>query len=76
MQRIYIEAYKNVSGKSPKVEAIHAGLECAVFASKIDNIDCIAIGPNLYDVHTVNEKLSISSTEKVFDILIEVLKNL
>ena len=76
LQRIYIEAYKNVSGKSPKVEAIHAGLECAVFASKIDNIDCIAIGPNLYDVHTVNEKLSISSTEKVFDILIEVLKNL
>ncbi len=76
LQKIYIEAYQNVSGETPKVEAIHAGLECAVFASKIEDIDCIAIGPNLYDVHTVNEKLSISSTEKVFNILIEVLKNL
>lgn len=76
LQKAYIKAYQNISGESPKVEAIHAGLECAVFASKIENIDCIAIGPNLYDVHTVNEKLSISSTEKVFDILIEVLKNL
>lgn len=76
MQKIYTEAYQNVTGKTPKVEAIHAGLECAVFASKICDIDCIAVGPNLYDVHTVNEKLSISSTEKIFNILIEVLKNL
>lgn len=76
LQNVYVEAYKKINGKAPKVEAIHAGLECAVFASRIKEIDCIAIGPNLTDVHTVNEKLSISSTIKLFDVLIEVLKSL
>ena len=39
-------------------------------------IDCISIGPALYDVHTVNEKLSISSTENVFNILLKILENM
>lgn len=76
LQTEYINAYSNIVGEKPKIEAIHAGLECAVFASRINNIDCIAIGPDLLDVHTVSEKLSISSTIKIFDVLIEVLENL
>ena len=76
LQKLYIDAYTSIVGAIPKIEAIHAGLECAVFASKINDIDCIAIGPNLFDVHTVNEKLSISSTIKIFDVLLEVLRNL
>ena len=54
-----LQVYDEMFGIKPKVEAIHAGLECGVFADAIDGIDCISIGPALFDVHTVNEKLSI-----------------
>lgn len=76
LQRLYISTYTQVCGKEPKVEAIHAGLECGVFSSGIEGLDCIAIGPQLYDVHTVDERLSIKSTEQTFKILIKLLENL
>ena len=63
-------------GEEPKVEAIHAGLECGVFAAEIEDFDCISIGPFLYDVHTVNERLSISSTETVYKNLLKLLEEL
>ena len=73
---IYKQTYFEQCKKEPKVEAIHAGLECGVFAKAIKDFDCIAIGPALYDVHTVNEKLSISSTENLYNLMIEILKKL
>ena len=73
LRELYKEVYTEYFGKAPKVEAIHAGLECGVFSDAIDGIDCISVGPALYDVHTVNEKLSISSTENVFNILLKIL---
>ena len=76
LRELYKEVYSDYFGKAPKVEAIHAGLECGVFADAIDGIDCISIGPSLFDVHTANEKLSISSTENVFNILLNILEKL
>lgn len=70
----YTAVYKQFFDEEPKAEAIHAGLECAVFASKIQGIDCIAMGPTLYDVHTVKERASISSIERTFKLLLEILK--
>lgn len=75
LQKIYEKCYFEQFSEKPKIEAIHAGLECGVFADKIKDFDCIAIGPELADVHTVNERLSISSTEKIYKLLIEILKN-
>lgn len=74
LQQLYIDTYKEITGNEPTVEAIHAGLECGVFADALSGLDCIAIGPQLYDVHTVNEKMSISSTEKIFSVLISLLE--
>lgn len=74
LQALYKETYKEICGTEPKVEAIHAGLECGMFTSTIKGLDCIAIGPALYDVHTVNEKLSISSTKKIFNVLVSLLE--
>ena len=76
LRKLYLDAYKSICNSYPKIEAIHAGLECGVFASKIDNLDCIAIGPQIYDVHTAKEKLSISSTEKIYCVLIKLLESL
>ncbi len=69
-----VEVFKQVYGHEPKIEAIHAGLECGLFAGKISGLDCISIGPDMTGVHTPDEQLSISSTERTFNFLVELLK--
>lgn len=66
LREVYKEAYRHEFSKEVKVSAIHAGLECAVFAKKISDLDCISIGPDMWGVHTVEETLSVSSVERIF----------
>ena len=73
LRNLYKEVYLEELGENVKVEAIHAGLECGIFASQMPELDCIAIGPQMYDVHTDGERLSISSTKTVFDLLCKLL---
>lgn len=75
MQELCTGVYEEMFGEKPKIEAIHAGLECAVFAGAIDGLDCISIGPKVLDAHTTKERISISSTKEVFELLINILKN-
>lgn len=74
LRELYVETFTEAAGYAPKVVAIHAGLECAVFSSSIEGLDCIAVGPNMFGVHTVDEKLSIASTERIYNILCKILK--
>ncbi|MBE5826898.1 MAG: aminoacyl-histidine dipeptidase [Butyrivibrio sp.] len=69
-----VEVYRKMYGKDPKVEAIHAGLECGILSEKIEGLDCISIGPDMLDIHSPKEKLSVKSTANVWDYLKEVLK--
>lgn len=71
-----LELYKEMFGKEMESTVIHAGLECGVFAEKYPGLDIISFGPNIYDVHTPMEKLSISSTERTYKYLVELLKRL
>lgn len=73
LQKLYADAFCERFGHKPQIAAIHAGLECAVFAQKIEGLDCISIGPDLFDVHTVHEKLSISSAVETFELLCDIL---
>ncbi len=68
-----IRVYEQMYGKKPEVQAIHAGLECGILASKIDDLDCISFGPDMRDIHTTEETLSISSTKRVWEYLITLL---
>ena len=74
--KIFKEAWTEKFGKEPKVVAIHAGLECGLFAKKIPGLDLISLGPDMHDVHTPDERLSISSTIRVWEYLKYVLKKL
>lgn len=74
--RIFKDAWVEKFGVEPKVVAIHAGLECGLFAQKIPGLDLISLGPDMHDVHTPDERLSISSTIRVWDYLKLVLKKL
>ena len=67
-------AYKTVYGKDLVFTAIHAGLECGILSEKIEGLDCVSFGPQNYDIHTPQERLSIESTERVWNFLVEYLK--
>ncbi len=67
------EAYEESTGKKPLVTAIHAGLECGVINSKVPGMDSVSIGPNLVDIHSTNEKVSISSAKRTYDFVKHLL---
>ena len=67
-------AYKAVYGKEPEFTVIHAGLECGILSEKIEDLDCVSFGPANYDIHTPQERLNIESTERVWNFLVEYLK--
>ncbi len=68
------QLYRKMFDRETEIVTIHAGLECAFFAQKIKGIDAISIGPDMWDVHTAGEKLSISSTRRMWQYLLELLK--
>lgn len=72
LSEVFIEQY----GYEPKIEAIHAGLECGIFYEKIKTLDCISIGPDIKDIHTPSERLSISSAIRLWNLLCGVLEKL
>ena len=74
MRDTIAEIYRELFGKEAIFEAIHAGLECGLFSEKIPNLDCISFGPMNYDIHTPKERLSISSTERMWKLIVEYLK--
>ena len=69
----YIETYKRLYGKDVKVAVIHAGLECGILSSKMNGMDIISIGPNMYDIHSPCEHLDLASCERVWKTLIKVI---
>lgn len=72
VKQAYIDLYK----AEPKVLAIHAGLECGLFLEKYPYLDMVSIGPQMYGVHSPQERLSIPSTERCYDWLCRVLETL
>ena len=69
-----VEIYTEMYGNEPEVVTIHAGVECGILVQKIEGLDSISIGPNLYDVHTPAEKLDIESTRRTFEYVKKVLE--
>jgi len=70
------KAYINLYKEEPKVLAIHAGLECGLFLEKYPYLDMVSIGPQMYGVHSPQERLSIPSTERCYAWLRQTLKSL
>lgn len=66
--------YRDLTGHDGKIEATHGGLECGLFIEKIPGLDALSMGPELHDVHSVNERLNVASTARVYELVCEVLK--
>ena len=69
-----VEVYKDLYQKEPVVQAIHAGVECGLLAHKIPGLDCVSIGPDMKDIHTTGEMLSIPSVRRMWEYLLKVLE--
>ena len=70
----YAAAYERLWGSKPRLEAIHAGLECGIIKHAVKGLDPISIGPDMKDIHTTEETLSISSVKRVWEYLVRLLK--
>lgn len=72
--KLMTEVYRRQYSENPRIEAIHAGLECGLFCGKSEGMECISIGPDIFDIHTPSEKLDIESVCRVWKFLLGVLE--
>ncbi len=68
--------YERMFGAKPKIDVIHAGLECGLFCEKISELDAVSFGPDLFDIHTTRERMSVESVRRTYEFLCQVLKEL
>ena len=76
IREICKDVYSRMYDKEPEVVAIHAGLECGILKERLGDLDMISFGPDIFDIHTPNEHLSISSACRCYDYVLEVLKEI
>ena len=74
LRELVCDVYRRQYGKEPKIEAIHAGLECGIFAGKLPGLSCVSLGPNLLEIHTHRERMDVASLERTWNLVCEVLR--
>lgn len=73
LRELVAAVYEDQTGKKAVIEAIHAGLECGIFAGKLPGLDCVSIGPDMEHIHSPQERLNVASTERTWKLICEVL---
>ncbi len=76
IREICVKTFRDMYGEEPKVGAIHAGLECGLLMEKVNGLDAISLGPDAFDAHSPNEHVDIKSVENVYNLLINILKEI
>ena len=71
-----VQCYRDLFAQEPKVRAIHAGLECGLFLEKYPHLEMVSFGPTLRGVHSPDERLEISTVDKFWKLLVELLKRI
>lgn len=75
LRDIMFKTYQKTFGCNPRLSGIHAGLECGSMYAKIEGIDIVSMGPEILNIHTPKEKISISSTQRTWEYILAVLEN-
>lgn len=74
LRDLMADVFREMYGKEPVISGIHAGLECAIFSSKLADADMVSIGPDIHDIHTPDERMDIASVARTWDYVKEILK--
>ena len=73
IRELIVRIYEEQTGKKAEICSIHAGLECGILADKLPGLDCVSYGPQMRDIHTTGEVLSISSVKRTWELTLAVL---
>lgn len=76
LQKLLCKIHKEKFEQELKVEIIHAGLECGYILEKKPELDVVSFGPQMYDIHTTDERVSISSIAKLYEFVKAVLEEI
>jgi dipeptidase D len=76
LRDLLTEVFTEQYGRPPKVEAIHAGVECGLFCGKLPGLDCVSVGPDMRDIHTFRERLHVASTARLWAMVVEALRRM
>lgn len=76
LRDVMVRTFRELYGREPVVEAIHAGLECGIFSDRLPGLDAVSFGPQMHDIHTSRERLDIASTERTWEYLVKILEAL
>lgn len=76
LRDLFCKVFEEEYGKLPKLEAIHAGLECGIISGKMPNLDIISIGPDMKNIHTPMEALNLPSAIRLYRFLEKLLANI
>ncbi|MEP1487125.1 MAG: aminoacyl-histidine dipeptidase [Algibacter sp.] len=68
--------YEELNGAKPHVAACHAGLECGILGQNYPDMDMISFGPNIKGAHSPDERAQISSVQKYWNFVLEILKRI
>lgn len=69
-----VAVYHSLTGKEAVVQGIHGGLECGLFVEKMPGLDAVSFGPEMHDIHSPQERLSVASTHRTYALVCEFLK--
>ncbi len=76
LRELMVEIFREQYKKEPIVEAMHAGVECGLFSGSLPGLDAVSIGPDLRDIHTPQETMSVESVQRTWKYVLEILKRL
>lgn len=76
LRDLMIQIYREQYGKEPVVQALHAGVECGIFAGRLPGLDCVSFGPDMKDIHTPQESMDVASVKRTWEYTREILKRL
>lgn len=76
LRDLMVEVFREQYGWEPEVQALHAGVECGLFAGKLPGLDCVSFGPDMRDIHTPKESMDVESVKRVWLYTLEILKRL
>ena len=73
---LLVKIYEKQNSEKPKVVACHAGLECGILGTNYPDMDMISFGPTIHGAHSPDERASISSSQKFYKFVLEILENI
>ncbi|MDE6852194.1 MAG: aminoacyl-histidine dipeptidase [Lachnospiraceae bacterium] len=76
LRDLMVEVFREQYEREPVVQALHAGVECGLFAGKLPGLDCVSFGPDMRDIHTPKESMDVESVKRTWLYTLEVLKRL